>query len=400
MIPIGTDYRMSSRPWVNYALLAANIALFLLGYNSAGKENFNRITHLMLHPDNPELFQFFSSMFLHAHWGHLLGNMVFLWVFGNALNDRFGHLGYLMFYLAGGILAGIGYLLLSGHAPVLGASGAISAVTGAYLVLFPRTRVTVLIWFFYILMPMEITSLLFLMFQFVVNLWMSLSTTLTGQSAGAVAYVAHSSGYVFGIVVAAALLALKIIPRDVYDMLNLIHNWRRRAGYHRMTSAGYDPFNPGGISGAPGGRRVKTRTVDTSTPSTATAREFNLRKEIADAWRRNDLQTAAEKYLELTGISEKPVLSREQQLDVANQLMSTRRYSGAAQAYRTFLEHYKDYPYLGDIYLMLGLIYGRYLNKYDQAEQYLDLARRTLSDPQKSELAAGELQAVRRARRQ
>ena len=89
-----------------------------------------------LHPDQPEILQFFTSVFLHGSWMHLIGNMIFLWVFGNAVNDRFGHVGYAAFYLAGGVLSGLGYVLLAGQAPVLGASGAISAVTGCYLVLF------------------------------------------------------------------------------------------------------------------------------------------------------------------------------------------------------------------------------------------------------------------------
>ncbi|MCK4626573.1 MAG: rhomboid family intramembrane serine protease, partial [Phycisphaerae bacterium] len=143
MIPIGTDRRLKHRPWVNYAIVAANIFVFIVLQQT--RSDTPGVRTYLLWPDKPEVYQFFSCMFMHGGWGHLLGNMIFLWVFGNAVNDSLGNVGYLAFYLAGGVIAGVGYVLLSGTAPVLGASGAISAVTGAFLVLFPRVRVTVLL---------------------------------------------------------------------------------------------------------------------------------------------------------------------------------------------------------------------------------------------------------------
>ncbi|HAU37877.1 MAG TPA: rhomboid family intramembrane serine protease, partial [Phycisphaerales bacterium] len=110
MIPIRTDYRLNRIPWMNVAIIVANVAIFFLGFNGAAPLNRMRIDAWMLQPDNPQLEQFFSSVFLHANLAHLLGNMVFLWVFGNAVNDKFGHVGYAAFYLAGGVLAGVGYL--------------------------------------------------------------------------------------------------------------------------------------------------------------------------------------------------------------------------------------------------------------------------------------------------
>ncbi|MFW6062245.1 MAG: rhomboid family intramembrane serine protease, partial [Planctomycetota bacterium] len=169
-LPIRTDYRLRHTPWVNYGLLAANILIFLLGFNTTTAENYRQTMPWMLHADWPQVYQFFSSMFLHADWRHLGGNMLFLWVFGNALNDRFGHVGYLSFYLAGGLLAGLGYLALTPSGQLLGASGAISAVTGAFLVLLPKTRVT-LIAFLFVIVPFEVSSLFFLAFQFVFNMW-------------------------------------------------------------------------------------------------------------------------------------------------------------------------------------------------------------------------------------
>jgi hypothetical protein len=326
--------------------------------------------------------------------------MLFLWVFGNALNDRLGHVAYLAFYLAGGVLAGIGYVLLSGRAPVLGASGAISAVTGAYLVLFPRVRVTLLM-IFYFITTLQVSSLLFVGFQFVYDLLMTVT-----DIGGGVAYAAHSSGYIFGIAVAAALLALKVLPRDAMDLLSLFKQTHRRHRYQRMVSQGYNPFVGTGPAGAGPtrtdrggkGRWVEARTVESARPDTQAARELALRRDIAGACARHDLSAAAEKYLQLVQVADDAVLSRQNQLDVANQLMAAERYPAAADAYERFLRHYRGYEHTPDIHLMLGLTYGRYLHQYDRAEQLLQRAVEDLRDPRKVEMARAELQAVRQRR--
>jgi membrane associated rhomboid family serine protease len=389
IIPIRTDYRMSHTPWVNYSIIGLNILLFVIGYHGAAAGD--KVNWLLLNPQSPQLHQFFSAMFLHADWTHLLGNMLFLWVFGNAVNDRFGHLGYLMFYLAGGLLAGIGYILLSGTAPVLGASGAIAAVTGAYLVLLPKARVTMLLFLPWVI-PFEISSLYFLLFQFLYNVWMSLAAASSG-----VAFTAHSAGYAFGIGVSAFLMAIKALPRDPYDLLNLLRTWRRRHRYRQMVGQGYDPYafvNPN-LRSSPS-QWVSARTVDTQVPSSTEAREFELRRTIGEMIEHHDLPGAADKYLELVQIADDAVLPRQQQLDIANQLMASEHYPAAADAYERFMKSYgSQYDHVGDIYLMLGLLYGRYLHQYDRARAMLELAIEKLSDPRKLDLARGDMQALK-----
>ena len=107
-----------------------------------------------LNPQDPAVWQYFTYQFLHENWLHILGNMLFLYIFGNNINDRMGHLGYLAFYLAGGVMAGIGHAATA-STPVIGASGAVAAVTGAYLVLLPRSNIT-LFYFFFIIGAIEI----------------------------------------------------------------------------------------------------------------------------------------------------------------------------------------------------------------------------------------------------
>ena len=394
MIPIRTDYRMTRTPWVNYALIAANVLIFLMGFNLLSKPGYARTAAYMLQPDAPQLYQFFTSVFLHAGWEHLLGNMVFLWVFGNALNDKFGHVGYLAFYLAGGVLAGVGYLLLSGNAPVLGASGAIAAVSGAYLVLLPRARVTVLVIFWFITY-FEVSSLFFILIHVAMDMFFTLSG-FTGVAAGSgVAYAAHAAGYVFGIASAAALLATNVLPRDAFDLLNLIRNARRRGRYRRMVAKGYDAFDPAGLRkpGRPASRWVKAQAVE-SPASDGSRREETLRAEIGDACATHDLAHATAGYLQLVQISENAVLPKQQQLDVANQLMADNQHAAAADAYERFIKHYQNYEHLADIYLMLGLLYGRYLDQYDRSQRLLTQAISLLSDPKKIELAENDLRKI------
>ncbi|MFP4106806.1 MAG: rhomboid family intramembrane serine protease [Phycisphaerae bacterium] len=391
LIPIRTDYRMTTRPWVNYAFVAANILLFVLGYPERGGQG-QIVSQYLLKPDQPELFHFFSSMFLHGGWSHLLGNMVFLWVFGNALNDRFGHLGYLAFYLAGGLVAGIGYIMLGGDRPVLGASGAIASVTGAYLVLFPRTRVTLLVWF-WIIYTFEISSLLFLLFQFAFDAFMTL-VVLQQAGGGGVAYSAHLAGSVFGIATASIMLALRLLPRDQFDLLNLVHSHRRRSKFRRMVAQGYQPFNNSGFNVGSEGWSPPQKPA-----SEPEAREAQLRREISQACARHDVNAAAVRYLELIQIADDVVLSLQNQLDVANQLMASEQYPAAADAYERLVRNYPKYEYLGDIYLILGIIYSRYLHQYKRARTCLEQAAEKLDDENKIRMAQEEIKAVQGKKR-
>ncbi|NLW86146.1 MAG: rhomboid family intramembrane serine protease [Planctomycetes bacterium] len=383
---------MSHRPWVNYGLLAANILLFFFGYNGSTPMGHLRIDQWLLYPNNPEIHQFFSSMFLHGSFMHLAGNMIFLWVFGNAINDRFGHVGYLLFYLGGGVLAGVGYVLMAGNAPVLGASGAISAVTGAFLVLLPRARITLVGLLLYVIVPFEVSSLYFLLIQFIWNLVMSYSQ-LGGLGGGNVAYWAHSSGYVYGIGLSIMLLAIGILPRDSFDMLSLIRSGHRRRKFRRMVSQGYSPFDRSAPPSAPHSWQPP-KPVSADNPSTPDEKEMYLRAAITRELEKHDLDAAARAYLQLVQIADEAVLPVQQQLDVANQLMATQRYPQAANAYEQFINHYSHYEHLADIQLMLGLVYGRYLHQYDRARDCLSQALERLQDPRKVELARGDLAAI------
>ncbi len=168
------------------------------------------------------LWAFLTYAFLHVGWLHLIFNLVVLYILGNNINDRLGHLGYLGFYLGGAVFAGIGYILAGGQA-VVGASGAVGAVMGAYLALFPRSHITLFIGF----ASIEVPGMYFVIIFFMYNLVMSLA----GQAAvPQVAYEAHVAGIAYGFVVALLLLATRVLPRQQVDFPAFIAQWIRQGG--------------------------------------------------------------------------------------------------------------------------------------------------------------------------
>jgi membrane associated rhomboid family serine protease len=154
-------------------------------------------------PDKSWFVSVFVAMFLHGGWLHIAGNMLFLWVFGNNVEDRMGRLIYLPFYLAGGVAAAAAQIVTSPDSaiPNLGASGAVAAVLGAYLVMFPRHRVLSLVPIFFFLQLIELPAIVVLGFWFVLQLFNGVGS-ISSEVAGGVAYWAHIGGFVLGVVVA------------------------------------------------------------------------------------------------------------------------------------------------------------------------------------------------------
>ena len=145
-LPIGVDPRPERTPFVTYALILINVLVFLL-FNLGTSDDPGAISWAMV-PGDLRWPTLFTNLFLHAGWAHLLGNMLFLWVFGSNVEDRLNHLGYAVFYVVGGLAADAAHILSdpASTVPTLGASGAISAVMGAYIVFYPRYSVKTFIW--------------------------------------------------------------------------------------------------------------------------------------------------------------------------------------------------------------------------------------------------------------
>jgi len=151
-----------------------------------------------------------TSMFLHGGWLHILGNMLYLWIFGNNVEDRLGRIPFLVFYLIGGITAALTQVVIDphSHAPLVGASGAIAAALGAYIVLFPGARILSLVFLGFFYQLLEVPALIILGFWFVLQLISGAAALGATTASGGVAFFAHIGGFVLGVVVGLILRAV------------------------------------------------------------------------------------------------------------------------------------------------------------------------------------------------
>jgi membrane associated rhomboid family serine protease len=237
VFPIGDQNESGSGPaFITLALIGLNIAIFLLLQQAGGDNTFTygwsaiprEITQSvdLLQPQpitidgeqflvpqapgpDPIQLTLLSSMFMHAGWLHLAGNMLFLWVFGDNVEHRAGPILFLVLYLAMGVVASLAQILSSADSviPTLGASGAISGVLGAYIVLFPTNRVTVFLFRFLTQVPAIVAIGIWIVFQLINGFG---ATVVSDESGGGVAYLAHIGGFAAGVV---AGLLLRVITR-------------------------------------------------------------------------------------------------------------------------------------------------------------------------------------------
>ncbi|HVS70471.1 MAG TPA: rhomboid family intramembrane serine protease [Phycisphaerae bacterium] len=381
-IPIGTDRPRRRFPWMNVLIIGANVVCYVFSHQTSGHGPAS-VAGLapgwekwMLYPTHPTLQQFITYQFLHENFTHILFNMLFLWVFGNNLNEKLGNIAYLLFYLTGGVLAGCGQLLTS-SAPTLGASGAISAVTGLFFVLLPRTNIRMFIFFFVYVDVWEIPSMYFILFK----VGQDVIEPLLGPSN--VAHMAHISGTAAGVLIGLLLLFGGLVQRDHYDLLAMINRYRRRKQYESLVSHGYDPFGATG-----GGKAAPGISV---APAHEDPRVAALRDEIATLIRNHELPAATRKYLELRVLDPRQILTPQDQLDIANQLMSEQRYTDAAVAYEDYLRAYPKRPQHEQITLVLALIYIRYVPNPVRARELLTGILPHLHNAQERDLAEAEL---------
>lgn len=243
MFPIHDDTpRMNGRPYVNYGLIGLNILVFIyeviITSNFANRlavvelySNYGSIPNLVLSGEN--LGSLFSSMFMHGSIAHLLGNMFFLYVFGDNLEDRFGHFRYLILYLFWGVLASFAHGIYAistggGNIPAIGASGAISGVLGAYLIFFPHAKIHTIIFAFFIT-TVRIPAIAYIPFWFI----MQLVFAIIGQSGG-VAYLAHIGGFMIGLL--SAYLWNLIYNIQSGASLYQRHNYRPKPSSHNFNT--------------------------------------------------------------------------------------------------------------------------------------------------------------------
>ncbi|HEY6192218.1 MAG TPA: rhomboid family intramembrane serine protease [Bacteroidota bacterium] len=211
MIPLRDSVPSNTTPFVNYLLIATNTVVFL--YEASLGRHLDAFIFRYglvpadllgaLHSGHVHAALFlpmFTSMFLHGGWLHLLGNMLFLYIFGDNVEDRFGHGGYLLFYFVAGLAAAATQTVFSpgSGVPMVGASGAIAGVLGAYVFMFPAARVTTLIPIFIFFQIVELPAFLFLGIWFLLQAISGLLSLGIGADAGGVAWWAHIGGFAAG----------------------------------------------------------------------------------------------------------------------------------------------------------------------------------------------------------
>jgi membrane associated rhomboid family serine protease len=208
MLPVGDDNSAERTfPIVNYGLILINFLFFFveLSAGDAFIEKWSVVPQRLLAAPTGQFITIFTAMFMHAGWMHILGNMLYLWIFGDNVEDRLGHIRYLIFYLLCGVAAMYAQVLVDPHSnvPNLGASGAIAGVLGAYLLMFPHGSVRVLMGRGIIPMPAIVVIGFWAVLQFLSGFGAIATTEQTGG--GGVAYMAHVGGFIAGLILAVIM---------------------------------------------------------------------------------------------------------------------------------------------------------------------------------------------------
>jgi len=225
MLPLRDHNPIRTTPVINYLLIAVNVLMFFwevsLGPNLE-RTLFN-VAFIPARFWTPGLIAFnvitiFVSMFLHGGLLHVGGNMLYLWIFGDNIEDRLGHFRYLVFYLACGFVATLSHAYVNpgSQVPSIGASGAIAGVLGAYLVLFPKAQVTTLIPIFFFITVRELPAVLILGFWFVLQFFSGVGSLGATQNTGGVAYFAHIGGFICGMILVALFGGMRRRRQDGY----------------------------------------------------------------------------------------------------------------------------------------------------------------------------------------
>jgi membrane associated rhomboid family serine protease len=238
MIPLRATIPSQHISWVNYIVISLNLAVFCYELTLGPHLGEFLFTYGWM-PRQYSIGEWYhgpfrltslvTSMFLHGGWLHLFGNMLYLYIFGRNVEDRLGHFAYLCFYLLSGVVAALTQTFVSpvAHVPMIGASGAIAGVLGAYFLFFPLSRVVMLVPLLFSFQVVRVPAVLYLLLWFLLQLFSGIST-LGNQAAGGVAWWAHMGGFVAGLTLAPLLGTHRRLSRL----------WARRRRRGRLEIAG------------------------------------------------------------------------------------------------------------------------------------------------------------------
>jgi membrane associated rhomboid family serine protease len=211
MLPIRDNVQSKTPPIVTIILIVINVAVFFFQISLGSRLNEflfafgfvpSKFFHLLEKGDIlVAILPLFAYMFLHGGWLHIIGNMWFLWIFGDNVEDRMGHVKFIFFYILCGLIAGLVHAFLNSQSgvPTVGASGAIAGVMGAYFILYPRAKIWTLIPIFFFVQFVEIPAFVFLGFWILIQLFVGAFSMSMGSLSGGVAWWAHVGGFAAGV---------------------------------------------------------------------------------------------------------------------------------------------------------------------------------------------------------
>ena len=358
MIPLGTDRPSAVVPRVTVGILAINTLVWIACIRSPWADGVYR--SLALSGFDPHWWQYATYQFVHDRgsiW-HLLGNAIFFWAFGSALERRFGSVLFATVYLALGTAVGALYPLVAGPFGMLvGASGTVCACAAAFAVFYPRARVLLLFWGFWRVPALWFVAI-FAALDFI---------GFTRGRGDGVAYEAHLLGFALGGISAFIMLWLKVLPRDDFDLFFILRQWHRRA---QMRAA---------VADRPGGA-FESASRDTAQRFAATAKPADDRIPLARAtimasMRADDWTKVVEDIRALTALVPQWSLAEPAQLQLANGLHEHGHHALAADAYANLLRVHPRSSQREAVQLMLATICVRYLRDPDRARATIALLR-------------------------
>jgi membrane associated rhomboid family serine protease len=391
IIPLGTERGFHSRPIATVTLIALNVAAFAALIASAGAHGgplgdgsegvLGRFSFMGIH--GPDWWRWITYAFLHSptDWLHIGGNMLFLWVFGPTVEEKLGHVGFSVLYLLGAVVSAWSHSLVS-PAALIGASGAIAAIGGAFIVLAPLAPFRVLVFFL-------VVGVYTIPAYWVIGFALARDFIGLGTPSG-VSNAAHLGGYALGISSTLLLLATGVLKREQrWDIISIFQHRRRLQAFKAASAINQEreqrvlaPTNS-----KPGSRaRAKPESASPDSESIAMARA-NVSAELA----RHNLPAAMVAYKDMLAKFSKGgtsiILSRQNQLILANALFQSGDAATALPAYRHFLVQYPRDPEAAHVHLMLALIRTRYVPEVGEARREVDIALATLTDPDDVALA-------------
>jgi len=278
LIPYRVNVKFQRWPIGNFVLIGLCFLFFVLS-SYTSYQNFLLENMVLTHWSAGGLIGY---QFLHAGPGHLLGNMIFLWVFGNPVCERMGNIPYIVMFLLGGAFAGAMHLALVG-APAVGASGAVNAVVGFYLVMYPENEIDCTWMFFFRFGSFSTPGFV------VILLWFSLDLLGALLGIGCVAYWAHVGGFLMGFIMAMLLVGLRLIHMESYDLQTLIDRFGGRTSVHESRRRNEHTPNP-----LPRNLPVMPNLQDVSQLDRNVAPEDSPEISFACAWCGQDLEAPSD----------------------------------------------------------------------------------------------------------